>query len=434
MQPQFAHSYTHPAYATVQTTSVHGTNATTTTAWSSNHPTPWAANPPLGPHNIPSPSTVHFSGQPSAPHGGAFAHHTTSSSANATPPTWAAPNANIPSGLCLRPVARPDIYADYERDRVIVSRHQRGATNKDRAKIRELCTESITPKITRGNITKLLSSSNNENYDIAVDAAQWQTALGNIWNHIVQYNFVHIAMIPRSFDPTNANLVTSNSIFVNAVLNHDELTDDHYFSWQILLRRFGRDEELISDSWLEDKLWKSLEVDLRAEVKSDFDELPTLQKGAISLLRLIINRMVQNSQESRRAMEEFIKTFDIQKFPGEDVTKASLRIKAVAQSLGTSRLPSDIVHRVLEGFARSSTPAFSNLCHHQESMISSSLVKANLRQDSLYKTLIAVLSDLEMKYGELLSGQRWLGIGHTTSFTKSTFHINADSDSDSTDT
>lgn len=126
-------------------------------------------------------------------------------------------------------------------------------------------------------------------------------------------------------------------------------------------------------------------------------------------------------------MEDFIKTFDIQKFPGEDVTKASLRIKAVAQSLGTHRLPSDIVHRVLEGFARSSTPSFSTLCNHQESMMSSSLVKASLRHDSLYKTLISVLSDLETKYLELLSGQRWLGVGNNTVSPPQTFHVNADS-------
>ncbi len=136
--------------------------------------------------------------------------------------------------------------------------------------------------------------------------------------------------------------------------------------------------------------------------------------------------MVQNSQESRRALEDFIKTFDIQKFRGEDVTKASLHIKAVAQSLGTHRLPSDIVHRILEGFARSSTPAFSNLCFHQESMVSSSLVKATLRQDTLYKTLISVLNDLERKYMELLSGQRWLGVGNNTITPTQTLHVNAD--------
>jgi hypothetical protein len=132
-------------------------------------------------------------------------------------------------------------------------------------------------------------------------------------------------------------------------------------------------------------------------------------------------------------MEEFLKNFDILSFPGENVTLASLRIKAIAQSLGPTKLPTDIVHRILEGFARSSTPAFSNLCYHQESMISSSLVKSSLRQDTLYKTLISVLGDLEVRYNELLSGQRWLGLGHGTQAAKSVFLTNPDLDEDSSD-
>ena len=57
--------------------------------------------------------------------------------------------------------------------------------------------------------------------------------------------------------------------------------------------------------------------------------------------------MVQNNQESRNAMLEFINTFDIQKFPDENVTTASLHIKAIAQSLGPTKLPTDIVGCIL---------------------------------------------------------------------------------------
>jgi hypothetical protein len=130
---------------------------------------------------------------------------------------------------------------------------------------------------------------NQQELRIAVDAAQWHTALGNIWNHIVQYDFVHIALIPTSFDPNDANSINAKSIFVNAVLDHDKLTNKHFFAWQVLLCCFGQNEELTSNAWFEDKLWKSLDNDLRAEVKSDFDELPAMQKGNIWLLCLIIN-------------------------------------------------------------------------------------------------------------------------------------------------
>jgi len=348
------------------------------------------------------------------------------------PPAWAplasAPGPTFPTGLALRANPRPDQYVCYETNRVIVPRDKRGNTDKDKVKMHEICTEGITPQITRGNIAKLLTST-DDSYDIASDAVQWQTALSNIWDHVIRFDYTHIVFIPTTFDPANPNSFGVTSTFVNSVLDHDQLTDNHYFSWQTLLRRFGQREELQSDGWFEDKLKNSLAPGLKAEVMSDFNELPSIQKGSISLLRLIINRIVQNSQESRRAMEDYIKTFDIRNFPGEDVTKASLRLKAVAQSLGTTRLPMDIVHRVLEGFALSSTPAFTQLCLHQKSMISSSLVKSTLRQDTLYKTLVGVISDLEVHYLELLSGHRWVGLGNDTQ-PSSAFFMNTDSDSD----
>ncbi len=124
--------------------------------------------------------------------------------------------------------------------------------------------------------------------------------------------------------------------------------------------------------------------------------------------------MMHTGQESRRAMEDYIKCFDLQKFPGEDVTNMCICIKAVACSLGTNRLPLDIIHRVLEGFARVSTPEFQNLCHSQESMLSSTLIQRNLRSISLYSQLISILTDLENKFIDLCNGRRWLGLGHNS--------------------
>lgn len=120
-------------------------------------------------------------------------------------------------------------------------------------------------------------------------------------------------------------------------------------------------------------------------------------------------------------MEEYIKTFTIRKFSGENVTDACVRIKAIARSLGTNRLPSDIIHRVLEGFAQASTPTFQSFFHYQESMITSSLMKSNMNNFPLYKQLVNILTDLEVKYTDLRSGQRWLGLGNDASVTNSVF-------------
>lgn len=336
-----------------------------------------------------------------------------------------------PHGFMLRAVPRTAAQADYDNDRVIVSRKDRGNTVKERAKIREICTTAITPQITRSNITKLLTND-SKTYDVAEDASQWQTTLRAIYRHVVASDFKHIVMIPLHFDEHDPTTINASTQYINAVLDHDKLTDEHYKSFQRFLRRYGRDEELTSDNWFEEKLWKSLGPALLSEVSSDFLELdkdvdlskPNTEtcKGSLTLLRLIINRVVQSNQESRRALEEYIKTFDIRRFPGEDVTAASLRIKAVARSIGVDNLPSDIIHRVLEGFSHASTPMFQSFCATQEALITSSLIRDRLRnKQTLYKMLVDILTDLEVRYTDLRSGQRWLGHGHGNSAVDSAF-------------
>ena len=216
---------------------------------------------------------------------------------NNVPPSnnnrWGNYSTLLSNGLMFRNTARPDAHALYDGDRVIISRTQRGSTDKDRAKIREICTEAITPTITKGNIGKLLTTTTDEDYDIAKDATQWQLSLNNIWRHVVAYDFTVLVNIPLSFDPCDQHSVHANSILVNGVLDHDKLENNHYFAWQELIRRFALDEELLSNQWLEETLWKSLDSELRSEVQSNFAELPPLQKGGISLLRLVINRIQQ---------------------------------------------------------------------------------------------------------------------------------------------
>jgi hypothetical protein len=329
-------------------------------------------------------------------------------------------------GFVTRPTPRPNTY---ESDRVLIPRNSRGITEKERNKSRELCTTAITPSIKRSNITKILTSDSASSYDISEDATQWQTTLLTIHRHVVASDFKHIIMIPQIFDEKLGTITDNGTDHFNAILDHDKLHPDQYTCWQKFLREWGGKEEVTSDQWLEEMLMKSLEPALHREVLSAISEIENEnEQGSITTLRIIINRIVQSNQESRRAMEEYIKNFDIRLFPGEDVTEACLRIKAIAQSIGTHQLPSDIIHRVLEGFVYASTPAFQNFCYTQESVISSSLVRNRLTSTTLYQQLVDVLSDLETRYMDLRNGQRWLGYGHGTSTTASAFVSNTSSD------
>jgi hypothetical protein len=108
----------------------------------------------------------------------------------------------------------------------------------------------------------------------------------------------------------------------------------------------------------------------------------------------------------------YIKNFDITNFPSENVPIACLRLKAVATALGNDDLPTNIIRKVLDGFAKLSTKSFNDVCSSQIAMRRISLHKDILKSSSLHTQLIDVLNDLENAYHELIGGKKWEGVGH----------------------
>jgi hypothetical protein len=104
--------------------------------------------------------------------------------------------------------------------------------------------------------------------------------------------------------------------------------------------------------------------------------------------------------------------FDITKFPGENVPIACLRLKAVAKALGNNDLPKNIIRKVLEGFSKSSTKTFNDVCASQIALRCGSLIQDVVKGTSLYTQLVGLLTDLENAYLELVGGQLWEGVGH----------------------
>jgi hypothetical protein len=138
-----------------------------------------------------------------------------------------------------------------------------------------------------------------------------------------------------------------------------------YFQWQEFILKYSTAIEIESNNWLDDVLHLSMEKTLCAEVESDISCIPLCQKDSITTLRCIIKRMVIENQEAKDSLENYIRTFDITKFPGENVPSACLRLKAIARSIGDKDLPSNTIRKVLKGFAKSSIQAFNNFCSSQ---------------------------------------------------------------------
>jgi hypothetical protein len=93
-----------------------------------------------------------------------------------------------------------------------------------------------------------------------------------------------------------------------------------------------------------------MEKTLCAKVKSEINSIPKHQRGSITTLRCIIKRMVIKNQEAKDALENYIRTFDITTFPGENIPTACLCLKAIAGALRDNDLPTNTIKKVLEGF------------------------------------------------------------------------------------
>ena len=315
----------------------------------------------------------------------------------------------VSTGLKLRSASRTG--SELGDVKIVIPKIYRGDKLHDRQKTKKIVTTPLSPKITGSNIAKILSLADSESYDIAEDASQWSTSIKEIYNHAIKYDIMAIYRIPLVFSISDVNSVTTSPGFVNSILNWKDLQDDDCYRWQHFLNLYGSDVDIESDQWMEEFLCVSMEKALKDEVISDFDELPKASRGAVSLFRCMVNRMVTKNEESRRNLEQWLQDFSLTSFSGENVTKACLRIKAVVDAIGHDKLPSDVVTRVLNGMSTASTDEFCQVCHTQIAMMNNSVLKTMMKVTSLHKQLVSILSDLEVKYLELLGAKKWKGVG-----------------------
>ena len=224
-----------------------------------------------------------------------------------------------------------------------------------------------------------------------------------------------ILRIPQGVDFSQPQQVATASSFKDAIEDWKDIDDKTYHKWQEFILTYSTSTEIESDNWLDKVLYLSMEKTLRAEVESDITRIPLHQRGSLTTLRCIIKRMVIKNQEAKDALGNYIRSFDITKFPGENVPTACLRLKAVATSLGENDLPSNIIRKTLEGFGKSSTTEFNDFCSSQIALRRSSFYTDLMRGSSLLVQLNNLLEDLEVTYLALVGGDKWSGIIATPS-------------------
>jgi hypothetical protein len=334
----------------------------------------------------------------------------------APPPAFASSSAPMPtyvvkgSNMGLRVVARD--LGDQNSAMVQLSKYDRGI-GTTLLKITEQATRPLTPPLAISNYSKLLSTTFDSGATISEDVHLWQESIRQIHERAFAYDMLSIFMIPDVFDTLTYDSVHTSTKMYDSIkdFSDPELTDNHYFNWQTYVRKFGGDLELQSNTWMLKVLKSSMEPSLYSAVMLDYEDMPVHQHGAITLFRLIVNRMVLLSEEARRHLLRFIDDFDIRYYPGENVSLACVKLKEITQAIGAKKLPSDLISRVLEGFEKSTTESFRQMCSTLRISFLSSFTRSMLGTLSLQAQLTNLLRDLESAYLEIKASGKWIGAG-----------------------
>ena len=334
----------------------------------------------------------------------------------APPPAFVPPSVPMPtyvvkgSNMGLRMVARD--LGDQISAMVQLSKYDRG-TGTTLLKITEQATRPLTPPLAISNYSKLLSTTFDSGATISEDVHLWQESIRQIHERAFAYDMLSIFMIPDVFDTITYDSVHTSTKMYDCIkdFSDPELTDNHYFNWQTYVRKFGGDLEIQSNTWMLKFLKSSMEPSLYSAVMLDYEDMPVHQQGAITLFRLIVNRMVLLSEEARRHLLRFIEDFDIRYYPGENVSLACVKLKEITQAIGAKKLPSDLISRVLEGFEKSTTESFRQMCSTLRISFLSSFTCSMLGTLSLQGQLTNLLRDLESAYLEIKASGKWIGAG-----------------------
>jgi hypothetical protein len=156
------------------------------------------------------------------------------------------PSHQLCSGFQLTLSSRDD--KEIEATSVILRKNEQGADAIARKKMRDKVVQALKPEISAGNISRILTSTDEKEYDTPSKAISWQLILKSTHRHCIQYDFVSLLTIPRNVDLLQPLQVATATNFLNAIDNWQLLQDQDYYKWQAFILKHGSKVELESNS------------------------------------------------------------------------------------------------------------------------------------------------------------------------------------------
>jgi hypothetical protein len=92
--------------------------------------------------------------------------------------------------------------------------------------------KALESKISAGNISRILTSVDASEYNVATDALSWQSSLKLIKKFCIQDNIFSLIKIPQGVDLAQPYQVVKLTLFKDAIDGWQVLNNAVYFNWQ----------------------------------------------------------------------------------------------------------------------------------------------------------------------------------------------------------
>ena len=318
------------------------------------------------------------------------------------------PVTQIGSGLKTRHVARND--AEMEDKMIALRREDRGTTPKEKAKSRSMICTELPTKLVSPDYSAILSGNGA---GIADATSSWQDWLDSLHKRILKFDMKAVFMIPAmDFNPFDVCSV-DDSKWIYLIRDWSKIKFEKICNWQHYLSNFASDEDNDSNEFCLEIIEKSTDPSLLAQVKADYNKLSEPQRGAATLFKLLISKVIVKSHSAKEALHNYLLLFDITTFVGENVSVAAQKIKAVAEALGPRDLPTNVIKPLLEGFSKASCPTFVSFCSTlsatQRAVPYWDAGNVDALPTSAMQDIYDMLSKVEGTYLDLTSTGQWTG-------------------------
>ena len=182
-------------------------------------------------------------------------------------------------------------------------------------------------------------------------------------------------------------------------------------AWTRVIGIHGTDDVQESNMWLKELLINSSTTTLHRKVCETHDALDVQEQGGVTYFKIMMETIVEMTEEVAKAAKALIENFSLKKVQGENVTYARSRMMAVASVLQQSDLLNkDHYEAILDGLCQCSLPDFARIFENIKANGYTQAIagtQAGLIGKTVYQRIEQLFNIGEARFRKLSSADEW---------------------------